>query len=50
MRVEFYVTNLTDNDTVNFVGQQFDLDTFTNGYLVGLPDRRAAGVRAFLNF
>ncbi len=49
-RVEFYVTNLTDNDTVNFVGQQFDLDNFRNGYLVGLPDRRAAGVRAFLNF
>jgi iron complex outermembrane receptor protein len=49
-RVEFYVTNLFENDTVTFVGQQFDLDNFRNGYLVGLPDRRAAGVRAFLNF
>ena len=49
-RVEFYVTNLFDDDTVTFVGQQFDLDNFQNAYLVGLPDKRAAGIRAFLNF
>ena len=49
-RVEFYVTNLLDNDTYYNVNQSSDLDTFGNGWLVGLPDRRAFGIRATLNY
>jgi iron complex outermembrane receptor protein len=49
-RVELYVSNMFDNDTYYFVQNQFDLDTFGNAFLAGLPDRRAVGIRAFLNF
>ena len=49
-RVEAYCTNLFDNDTYFNVSNNTDLDTFGNAWVVGLPDRRAIGVRAFLNF
>ena len=49
-RVEFYVTNLFDNDTYYNVTSQTDLDTFGRAFTAALPDRRAMGVRAFFNF
>ena len=49
-RVEFYVTNLFDNDTYYNVTRQTDLDNFGPAYTAALPDRRAMGVRAFFNF
>jgi iron complex outermembrane receptor protein len=49
-RAEFYVTNLFDNETYFNVSNNTDLDDFGNAWVVGLPDRRAIGVRAFLNF
>jgi iron complex outermembrane receptor protein len=49
-RVEFYLTNLFDNDTYYNVTSQTDLDTFGRAFTAALPDRRAMGVRAFFNF
>ena len=49
-RLEGYVTNLFNDDTYSFVAQNIDLDNFGNGFTVGLPDKRAFGVRASVNF
>lgn len=49
-RAELYVTNLLDNDTYYNVTRQTDLDTFRSAFTAALPDRRAYGVRVFVDF
>ena len=49
-RVEAYVTNLFDDDTYYFVSRGTDLDNFSNAWIVGLPDKRAYGIRVALDF
>ncbi len=57
LRVEFYVSNLFDDDTptainrfrdLSFATPLFDFSTF--GYQVGLRDRRQFGIRSTYNF
>ena len=49
-RLEGYVTNLFNDETYTFVAQNVDLDTLGNAFTVGLPDKRAFGVRASVEF
>ncbi len=50
-RVEVYVTNLFDDDTYLFVTPNSDLDAGgANAFVVGLPDKRAYGLRVTVDF
>ncbi len=49
-RLEAYITNVFDDDTYYYVSRQTDLDTFGVAFNVGLPDKRAYGLRVTLDF